>query len=89
MLDVVEPELVAVPERDEEDDDDEPPDERELAEDVTVDLRDPVPITVTLAEREVPALAAEPVGFVMGVTKVEFWPAGTTAAAVWEVATAG
>ena len=77
---VVEPELVAVPEREpDEEDDDEPPDERELAEPVTVDLREPVPTTVTLAAREVPALA-EPVGFMMGVTKVEFWPAGTIAA---------
>ena len=62
MLDV-EPELVAVPE--EEDFDDELPDERELAEPVTVDLRVPVPTTVTLLREPV---LPEPVGFMMGVT---------------------
>ena len=86
MLDV-EPALVAVPEREPDEEDDDDPDERELEEAVTVDLRDPVPTTVPLA-RAVPVLA-EPVGFMTGVTKVEFWPAGTTAAADWEVAAAG
>lgn len=56
---------------------------------IMVDLEDPVPTieapvptSVTLAAREV----AEPL---TGVTKVEFWPAGTTAAEAWEVAAAG
>ena len=90
MVDV-EPELVDVPEPEpdpEEEDDDELPVEREPAEEVLVDLRTPVPTTVPLpAER--PVLAEPPVGFMMGVTKVEFWPAGTTAAEDWAVATAG
>ena len=95
MLDVPEPEpeLVAVPERelDEEPEVAETPDAREVAEPVVVDLRDPVPTTpvpaadVLLARAETPVLAK----FVTGVTKVEFWPAGTLAAAVWEVTTAG
>ena len=82
----VEPELVAVPEPEREDEDevDELPDEREV---VWVDLRVPVPTTVPLPP-ERPVLA-EPVGFMTGVTKVEFWPAGTLAAADWAVATAG
>ena len=92
MLDV-EPELVAVPDLEPEEAeeeagfDDELPDEaRELEEAVIVDLRDPVPTTVTLAREPV---LSEPVGFMTGVTKVEFWPAGTTAAEAWEVAAAG
>ena len=85
----VAPELVAVPEPEREDEDevDELLDERELAEVVWVDLRVPVPTTVPLP-LERPVLA-EPVGFRTGVTKVEFWPAGTLAAADWAVATAG
>ena len=59
---------------------------------IMVDLEDPVPTieapvptSVTLAAREV-AVLSEPL---TGVTKVEFWPAGTTAAGDWEVAAAG
>ena len=82
-----EPELVDVPEPEaeaEEDDDDELLDDLEV---VLVDLRVPVPTTVPLTP-ERPVLA-EPVGIMTGVTKVEFWPAGTTAAEDWAVATAG
>ena len=79
------PELELEPEEEEEDD--ELPDEPELAEAVLVDLRVPVPTTVPLTP-ERPVLD-EPVGIITGVTKVEFWPAGTLAAADWAVATAG
>lgn len=63
--------------------------EPELEEDVPLDepdVEEEVVVGLRLAELNVPLpaeepLPAEPVGLRIGVTNVEFWPAGTFAAA--------
>lgn len=81
----VEPELVEEPVE-------EPVLDRELELEVEDDLPDEeeVVLDLRLAELTVPLVPVEPLpaepvepvgrGFMMGVTKVEFWPAGTIAA---------
>ena len=94
---VVAPEPVAVEEpelaREEEPDVDEP-----------LVVREPVPVAVVWVDRRLPVPAVpttavlltperglldEPVAITTGVTKVEFWPAGTIAAGDWLVTAAG